>query len=438
MSDPPTCKVPIGDFVNVWVTVTKVRAHISSTADSNDGAWVDLVDRTSNPMQIDLLNIAETTCALATLGSTSGLPPGSYQQIRLHLLSNSPGNGVAVPSTNNCGAAGFNCVVLPGDIKQVLQLSSQDQTGIKIPPGRIAGGAISIEAGQTSDINIDFSACASVVRQGNGQFRLNPTLHAGEVSLSTDSISGRVIDNATGQPIPGATIFVFAEQPDANDATIDRVIMSRTADSTAGTFSFCPLPSGNYDIVVAAVSDAGVTYNATITFGVPTGTALADIPLEPETGADTTSAQIQGRVSTTVDGTTATGADIAMSAFQSGGSAMQVTIPLLPGPSNTFATEALPTCSAETNCNDYVLFVPGSNPMVGTFTTSGTVYAPVTGDILYSVNAQAFVPGGEGTANCSPSTVTTSLNDAASPLAVTVGTPVTAETLAFTGCTSGF
>src|SRR3972149_11931469 len=53
MSDPPTCKVPIGDFVNVWVTVTKVRAHISSTADSNDGAWVDLVDRTSNPMQSD-------------------------------------------------------------------------------------------------------------------------------------------------------------------------------------------------------------------------------------------------------------------------------------------------------------------------------------------------------------------------------------------------
>lgn len=444
LSDPPTCKVPIGDFVSVWVTVTKVRAHISSTADANDGAWVDLADLTSNPMQIDLLNIGENTCALATLGSASGLPPGNYQQIRLHLLSNSPGNGVAVPSTNNCGDAGFNCVVLPGDIKQVLQLSSQDQTGIKIPPGRIAGGAISIEAGQTSDINIDFSACASVIRQGNGQFRLKPTLHAGEVSLSTDSISGRVIDNATGQPIPGATIFVFAEQPDANDATVDRVIMSRTADSTAGTFSFCPLPSGNYDIVVAAVSGAGVAYNATITFGVPTGTALADIPLEPETSAATSSAQMLGRVSTTAADGTAIGADIAMSAFQDATPStmttpMHVTIPLLPGSSNTFATETGGICDPTTACHDYVLYVPGSNPKVGTFTTSGTVYAgPATGDILYSVNAQAFVPGGQGTANCSPSTVTTSLNDAANPLAVTVGTPVTAETLAFTGCTTGF
>ncbi|MBI1983161.1 MAG: hypothetical protein HYS61_03070, partial [Acidobacteria bacterium] len=192
-----------------------------------------------------------------------------------------------------------------------------------------------------------------------------------------------------------------------------------------------------------AVSDAGVTYNATITFGVPTGTAMGDIPLEPETGGDTSPAEIDGRVTTTVDGTEATGADIALSAFQeatpSGGSAMQVTIPLLNGSTGTFATEALPTCPAGTKCNDYTLFVPGSNPMVGTFTASGTVYSPpAVCDILYSVNAQAFVPGGEGTANCSPSSVTTNLNDAASPLAVTVGTPVTAETLAFTGCTTGF
>ena len=437
LSDPPTCRIPVGDFTNVWVTVTRVRAHISSTTDESAGGWVDLADLTANPMQIDLLNIGENTCALANLGSASGLPPGNYQQIRLHLLSNNPGSGVAVPAVNNCGAAGYNCVVTTGDVAHMLQLSSQDQTGIKIPPGSIAGGGISIEAGQTANINIDFSACASVIRQGNGQYRLKPTLHAGEVSLATDSINGRVIDNVTGQPIPGATIFVFAEQPDPNDATVDRVIMSRTADSTAGTFSFCPLPSGNYDIVVAAVSDAGVAYNATITFGVPTGTSMPDIPLEPETGTDTSAAQIQGRVSTTVDGTTATGADITMSAFQVAGAAsMKVTIPLLPTSDATFATDALPACTAGTKCYDYVLRVPGSNPMVGTF---GSTYSPpATTDILYIVGAQAFVPGGEGTANCSPSSLMTSLDNASNPLAVTVGTPVTAETLTFTGCTTGF
>ncbi len=444
ISDPPTCKAPIGDFTRVWVTVTRVRAHISSTADANDGEWVDLVEGLeSNPMQIDLLNVAESTCTLATLGSASGLPPGNYQQIRLHLLSNNPENGVAVPATNNCGTHGFNCVELPvGENSEIhtLLLSSQDQTGIKIPPGRITGGAISIEAGQTADINIDFSACASVIRQGDGQFRLRPTLHAGEVSLAADSISGRAIDNSTGEPIPDATIFVMAEQPDTDG--IDRVIMERLANSTTGAFSLCPLPSGNYDIVVAAVSEGGVTYNATITFGVPAGTAMGDVPLEPETGDDTSSAEIEGRVTTTVDGTTETGADIALSALQEAapgdGSAMPVTIPLLTGSTTSLATEVLPTCPEGTKCNDYELFVPGSNPLVGTFTTLGTVYAgPAPGDVPYSVNAQAFVPGGEGTPNCSPSSVTTNQNDVGNPLTVTVGTPVTAQTLAFTACEAG-
>ena len=40
-------------------------------------------------------------------------------------------------------------------------------------------------AGQTKDLNIDFNACASIVQQGNGQFRLKPVLHAGEVSLDS-------------------------------------------------------------------------------------------------------------------------------------------------------------------------------------------------------------------------------------------------------------
>jgi hypothetical protein len=441
LSDPPTCKAPIGDFTNVWVTVTRVRAHISSTANPDDGGWVDLVDLRSSPKQIDLLAIGDTSCALATLGSTSGLPPGNYQQIRLYLLSNSPTAGEAVPSPNNCGANGYNCAQLEGGITQTLLLSSEDKTGIKIPPGRISGGAIQIEAGKTADVNIDFSACQSILRQGNGQFRLKPTLHAGEVSLSTDSISGKVVDGVTGNPIPNATIFVLAEQPDADG--IDRVIRQRTANATDGTFTMCPLPAGNYDIVVAAISDAGVTYNATITFQVPTGTALGNILLTPETGASTAPGEIDGEVSTAATVGTATGSDVGLSAFQeatpSGGSATLVTIPLFPGSTENVATDALPTCATGTKCASYSLLVPASNPVVGTFTTSGTIYAgPALGDVLYRVNARAFVPGSGGTANCSPSSLTTDKDNQANPLKATAGTSVTAEALAFTGCTEGY
>jgi len=76
--------------------------------------------------------------------------------------------------------------------------------------------------------------------------------------------------------------------------------------------------------------------------------------------------------------------------------------------------------------------------VVGTFTASGTVYAgPAVGDVLYRVNARAFVPGSGGAANCSPSSLTTNQDNQGNPLKAAAGTSVTAQTLAFTGCTEG-
>src|SRR5690349_18389083 len=54
ISDPPTC---MAQFSNVWVTITKVTAHINGDASPGDSGWVTLVDLTSSPMQIDLLSL---------------------------------------------------------------------------------------------------------------------------------------------------------------------------------------------------------------------------------------------------------------------------------------------------------------------------------------------------------------------------------------------
>src|SRR5216683_3839139 len=170
ISDPPSCMPPNGHFTHVYVTVRSVQAHTSATADDNSAGWQELAPQlASAPMQIDLFSKPDTTCVLAQLGSAS-LPVGNLQQIRLLLLSNTPAAGAAVPAPNACAGNGFNCVVVDnGGASTIheLVLSSQDETGLKIPPGQIMGGPIEVAAGQSVDLNIDFNACASIVQEGN-------------------------------------------------------------------------------------------------------------------------------------------------------------------------------------------------------------------------------------------------------------------------------
>jgi Domain of unknown function (DUF4382) len=436
LSDPPICKAPQSDLNHVFVTITLVRAHLSATAAPDDSGWVNLADLRSNPQQIDLLTTPDTTCVLTVLGSTTGVPPGAYQQIRLHLLSNTPAQGEDTPSPNACaGTSGFNCVELTNGSRQLLRLNSEAQTGIQIPPEQIAGGAITLTAGQPADINIDFDACRSLVLLSNGAFRLKPTLHAGKVTMTTQAISGQVIDANTRQPIANATIIVMAEQPDTDSIDrIDRIVLQTLASTPQGTFSLCPLPPGNYDIVIAALSTNGVVaHNPTITFGVPAGTAIGTIPLV--LGGNTSApGVITGQVTT--DGG-ATGADIALSALQTatpaGGAPLQVTIPVFAESTVNVATERASGagCPGGTACATYMLTVPASRPLVGTFAASGTTYAgPGGGNVLYNINAQAFGPGTGGTPICSPSSLVTP------PVTARAGDVVQATSLVFTQCTA--
>ncbi len=453
ISDPPSCMPPNGHFAHVFITVRSVEAHTSTTADDNSPGWQELAPQlASAPMQIDLFSKPDTTCVLAQLGSAS-LPVGMLQQIRLLLVSNSPAAGAAVPSPNACAGNGFNCVVLDDGTIHELVLSSQDNTGLKIPPGQIVGGPIQVMAGQSVDLNIDFNACASIVREGNGTFRLKPTLTAGVVSANSSGIGGQVVDSVTKKPIAG-NVIVALEQPDRMG--IDRIVMQAAADSS-GNFRFCPLPTGTFDVVVVALGPANLPYNATSVVNVPNGTNLNAVPLVAETGA-TGPAILQGFV-TAKTATAGATADVTVAALQtinvSSTVTRQLTIPL----QNTQATTTTPAVISTglisitdstncpmgsptgANCAQYTLVVPASNPSVGVFLAGGfTFSAPASGDVLFSVDANATVPmnapTNAGNVDCAPSEIVTS-TDASTPPQPLKVTPATTTNVArtdFTGC----
>lgn len=430
MSDPPTCgSAQGGQFARIYVSVRDVQINASASAGDNDPGWIDLTPSLKNaPMQVDLLGIANSSCFLAVLGSNTQIQPGSYQQIRV-LLDNT-----SVITNNACIGVGNNCVFLNSSPTQArpLELSSEVQTGIKIPPGQIAGGQFAVAAGETKDLNIDFNACASIVQQGNGRFRLKPALHAGEITLTSPSISGTVVNGVNSQPISGKVV-VALEQKDATGT--DRVVMETVPDSL-GHFVFCPLPAGTYDVVVAGVDHAGNAFAATVTTGLQPGNAAGNIPLFAPSGVNQTAATITGTL-TSSTGSAAAAADAAVTALQQAGSTM-VTIPVASLSASTVlvSTVADQSCSAQTDCGTYSVLVPAANPTIGAFVASGTTYAQNTSATLpYTIDAQASMPSSGGKAFCTPPELTTNkLVDGVSPLNVTAGTTSPAATLAFTGC----
>ncbi|HEY6309143.1 MAG TPA: DUF4382 domain-containing protein [Candidatus Angelobacter sp.] len=427
ISDPATCGAPSGQFSHVFVTITDVMIHQSASAGPNDPGWMDLTPNLkSAPVQTDLLGLATNQCFLAMLGST-GIQRGTFQQIRVILADNA-----STVAGNKCGST-VNCVMLTSDANNTphpLLLSSEAQTGIKIPSGQIAGGQFTVAAGENKDLNIDFNACASIVSQGNGQFRLKPVLHAGEVSTTSASISGTVQDGATKQPIVGGNTVVALEQKDQNG--VDRVIMETLAGAN-GDFVFCPVPAGMYDVVVTAINGAVTDYAATVITGVQPGNSLGNVPL---TAAG--SPAVIGGLITTSTGTAGTVADLSVSALQQiteNGSNVMITtpLPLLPAATDTLTTAPGAGCPANTDCVNYSLSVPAANPSVGAFVTTGTQTPapPAAGPVNYTVDANAF---SAGAADCTPSNAQRSQTTASTPLTATAGSSVTAQTLPFTAC----
>lgn len=447
LSDPPSCAAPAGaasgamapgTFSSVWVTIVSVKAHISATADANSSGWQELAPQlNSAPMQVDLLHLpANGQCLLQQLGSAE-LPAGDYQQIRLILLANAATS--TPPSPNACASLGnvFNCAQDSSGLHE-LKLASEAQTGLKVPPGQMMGGPLHVAAGQSVDLNIDFDACASVTPA----FTLKPALTAGVVSPNVSGLSGQIVDSATMKPIVGA--MVTLQSPDKTG--IDRIVSAPKLTDSTGHFRFCPLPPQAFDIVVDAITSSGTAYDATIILNATGGTDLGAIPLVPETpamaGAFTGPGTIQGTI-TAINGTAGASIDATVSALQTvtvSGASHTFTVPLFAKSNSSVSITSSMSCPMGAPkgafCGSYSLVVPASNPEVGTFSAGKVTFtAPISGDVLYTVEADATNPS-TNAGMCSPSSQTVSKDTSTPPAAlkVTPGATTTAAEIDFSGC----
>ena len=217
LTDGPAC-----GFDHVYVTVDRARVHTSATAADTDTGWSEVV-LNPGPQKIDLLTL--TNGVLYTLGQTA-LPPGTYQQIRLVLAANS-GNTLA------------NSVVPTGGTEQPLDTPSGQQSGLKV------NGDFTVQANTLADIVLDFDACKSIVKRGNGTYGLKPVITAIPVT-----VAGQITGMVTAAP--GAQIY----------AERNGTVVKATVADANGNFTLSPIEqvtsTDTVDIVIVPTAANGL------------------------------------------------------------------------------------------------------------------------------------------------------------------------------------
>lgn len=326
LTDAPAC-----GFDSVWVTVTKVRVHQSSTATENDAGWTDITMPANR--KINLLSLSNGV--LDRLGQTQ-LAAGRYTQVRLVLADNT----TLAPMNNS--------VVPTGKSEQALDAPSASQTGIKI------NHTFDVAAGSTVDLALDFDACKSVVVKGNGTYALKPVVSAVQLLVS-GSISG-VVDAAVANLHP----MITAQQ--------NGVVVKATVPDATGKFTLSPMTAGTYDVV--ATADARST---NIIAGVPV-TAKVDTVIATSTNPLAMPAATTNNLSGTVLPITAE-ADVKVSqSIPNGPTVLVVSKP------------------ANVNTGAYIFALPSSPPIVGKYATGFTplnMLGEVSAAGKYTVEASA-------------------------------------------------
>jgi hypothetical protein len=198
---------------------------------------------------------------------------------------------------------------------------------------------------------------------------------------------------------------------------------------------FCPIPTGNYDIVIVGEDVHGTAYQPSIITGVANGQTTGNVSLYSGPGTTTSTVLVAGGVTSQNGASQPTVIDAAASALETaptGGTAY--TIPLLPNAQQPAATLALETatssnCAAGTDCAAYAMMLPAGGPYIGAYSASGVTLSQTSPLATYVVDGLAFVPSSGGAADCSPSEQKTT------SYALSVGgSSITIQPLAFTQC----
>jgi hypothetical protein len=221
-----------GVYQNIFISISRIEAHFVETdkelpdaevaGGSIKGNW-QLIVEWDEGFEVDLTKLKGEYILLA---SSELLPSGKYTQLRVFLVGDQA------------------TIVVNGEEEvHVLNIPSVVQTGIKlIHPFEIIPGYI-------TELTLDFDAKKSIIKTGNGEYKLKPVI--GIIS----SYSQNEIELGS---IQGQVYNEFYEAEVIEDALVKieglTLIFEKTAKTdSGGNYAIYDIPFSGYKLTASAV-----------------------------------------------------------------------------------------------------------------------------------------------------------------------------------------
>ena len=162
-----------GDYLEVNITISRIEAHIAGEDDGAEGYWVVLKDwlyeiesgLIDELPVFDLIELKDKSILL----SEEELALGKYTQIRIFITE----SYILVEKEGETESEDIKAIEVANEVDFEtfdVEIPSVYQTGIKlIHPFEIIEGEI-------TELTIDFDAEESIIKTGDGSYKLRPTI----------------------------------------------------------------------------------------------------------------------------------------------------------------------------------------------------------------------------------------------------------------------
>jgi hypothetical protein len=188
------------DVTAVEMTITRVEANLN-------GGWQTI---STTPVDVNLLDLAKQE----VLVGANTIPAGRYNQVRFFVED--------ATVTDETGT-------------HELEIPSAERTGIKVNVN------YDVEPNAVTGLLLDFNVYKSIVRTGNGRYKLQPVIPA-VVRTASGTITGVVVDGV-GTPLAGAVVRAIYEQGPAYPVGTEVNVGTSLSD---GSFKIWALLPGVY------------------------------------------------------------------------------------------------------------------------------------------------------------------------------------------------